>query len=295
MRATCSIRRSQCGTRGRSTTPSRPATWSRRSTPPPTQRRPADEAISYAAYRVLTARFIKSVGADVSLSEFDDLMDALGYPLTVTTIDGDSPAAVGNRIAKAVLADALDDGSNQTGSYKDTSYKPVNGPLVVNQPGTTMVDPNRWQPLQIENMISQNGIPVDQRRTGERGASLGRRGLVRPGTGRRQAPAHRPGAPAATRRSRYGPGVQGPGGSGDPAQQPAGSCRRRHRGHLARDNRQQHAGHQRWPRAHGQPRDGQAVRAGRRQSGRLRSGPRRVLGRRPPLRDSAGPLERARQ
>jgi hypothetical protein len=30
----------------------------------------------------------------------------------------------------------------------------------VKDPGTTMVDPNRWQPLQLEQMISQNGIPV---------------------------------------------------------------------------------------------------------------------------------------
>ena len=36
-----------------------------------------NEAISYAAYRVLTARYIKAVGADKSLSEFDDLMDSL--------------------------------------------------------------------------------------------------------------------------------------------------------------------------------------------------------------------------
>ncbi len=28
------------------------------------------------------------------------------------------------------------------------------------KPGVTMTDPNRWQPLQIEHMISQNGIPV---------------------------------------------------------------------------------------------------------------------------------------
>ncbi|MGZ6267217.1 MAG: DUF6851 domain-containing protein, partial [Candidatus Limnocylindrales bacterium] len=34
-----------------------------------------NEAISYAAFRVLTARFVKAVGADKSLSEFDDLMD----------------------------------------------------------------------------------------------------------------------------------------------------------------------------------------------------------------------------
>jgi hypothetical protein len=119
-----------------------------------------NEAISYAAYRVLTARYIKSVGADESLSEFDDVMDSLCYPINVTTTEGSSPAAVGNRIAKAVLDYGLADGSNQAGGYADPDYKPVNPPLVVNKPGTTMIDPNRWQPLQLEHMISQNGIPL---------------------------------------------------------------------------------------------------------------------------------------
>src|SRR5947207_6691755 len=57
-----------------------------------------DEAISYAAYGVLSARYIKAVGGDESLSEFADLMDSLCYPVTVKTTDGDSPAAIGNRI-----------------------------------------------------------------------------------------------------------------------------------------------------------------------------------------------------
>jgi hypothetical protein len=52
------------------------------------------------------------------------------------------------------------DGSNETNGYADPSYKPVNPPLIVAKPGITLVDPNRWQPLQLENMISQNGIPV---------------------------------------------------------------------------------------------------------------------------------------
>jgi hypothetical protein len=119
-----------------------------------------NEAISYAAYRVLNARFIKAVGADKSLSEFADLMDALCYPITTTTTDGSSPAAVGNRIAKAVLDYGRTDGSNETNGYADPSYKPVNPPLIVAKPGITLVDPNRWQPLQIENMISQNGIAL---------------------------------------------------------------------------------------------------------------------------------------
>jgi hypothetical protein len=122
--------------------------------------RARDEAVSYAAYRVLTARFIKAVGADKSLSEFDDLMDTLGFALTTTSTEGDTPAAIGNRIAKTVLSNGANDGSNQAGGYSSQWYAPVNAPLVVNKPGTTMTDPSRWQPLQIEHMISQNGIPV---------------------------------------------------------------------------------------------------------------------------------------
>src|SRR3989442_655416 len=43
-----------------------------------------NETISYAAYRVLTARFIKGVGADKSLGEFDDLMDSFCLPIATT-------------------------------------------------------------------------------------------------------------------------------------------------------------------------------------------------------------------
>jgi hypothetical protein len=118
------------------------------------------EAISYAAYRVLSARYIKSVGAQDSLSEFADIMDGLCYPVTVTAAEGGAAAAVGNRIAAAVLAAGLSDGSNETDGYADPAYSPVNPPLVVAKPGTTMTDPNRWQPLQLEHMISQNGIPI---------------------------------------------------------------------------------------------------------------------------------------
>ncbi|HEY3164398.1 MAG TPA: vanadium-dependent haloperoxidase [Candidatus Limnocylindrales bacterium] len=119
-----------------------------------------NEAISYAAYRVLTARFIKAMGGSDSLGEFDDLMDTLCYPLTTMTTDGNTPAAIGNRIAATILAAGKLDGSNEADGYADPDYKPVNPPLVVNQTGTTMTDPNRWQPLQLEHMISQNGIPI---------------------------------------------------------------------------------------------------------------------------------------
>ncbi len=119
-----------------------------------------NEAISYAAYDVLTSRFLKAVGGAESVSQFADVMDTLCYPLDNRTTEGDTPAAIGNRIAAEVLAYGLADGSNQANGYAAPDYKPVNPPLVVAKSGATMVDPNRWQPLQLEKMISQNGIPV---------------------------------------------------------------------------------------------------------------------------------------
>jgi hypothetical protein len=119
------------------------------------------EAISYAAFRVLEARYLDSIGATESIPEFDDLMGALCYPIDVATTAGDSPAALGNRIAATVLEAGLIDGSNEAEGYVDADYAPVNEALVVSDSGTRLNDPNRWQPLQIEQMISQNGIPVE--------------------------------------------------------------------------------------------------------------------------------------
>src|SRR2546422_2911903 len=98
-----------------------------------------NEAISYAAYRVLSARFIKAVGADKSLSEFDDLMDALCLPISSISTDGGGAAAAGNRIAKTVLDYGKADGSDEANSDADPSYAPVQPPLVVPNPGITVV------------------------------------------------------------------------------------------------------------------------------------------------------------
>jgi hypothetical protein len=120
-----------------------------------------NEAISYAAYRILESRYFASVGASDSIPRFDALMRSRCLPVDVTTTEGSSPAAVGNRIAAAVLAAGLDDGSNEASGYAAPDYSPLNQPLVVAATGATMDDPNRWQPLQIEQMVSQNGIPVE--------------------------------------------------------------------------------------------------------------------------------------
>ncbi len=127
----------------------------------PAERQAArEEAMSYAAYRLLVQRYLPSPGAEEAVTNLDDLMAALCYDASVTTAEGDDPAALGNRIAATILEGQLDDGSNEIEDYRAPDYAPVNPPLPVTDPGTTMVDPNRWQPLQIEGMIAQNGLPL---------------------------------------------------------------------------------------------------------------------------------------
>lgn len=120
-----------------------------------------NEAMSYAAYRVLEHRYLNAVGGTDSVLEFDQLMKDLCYPIGFRNTEGDTPAALGNRIAAAVTEFGLADGSNEADGYS-SDYEPVNPPLVVTDPGAIeMAEPNRWQPLQLEFMISQNGIPIE--------------------------------------------------------------------------------------------------------------------------------------
>ena len=120
-----------------------------------------NETISYAAYRVLEARYIDSIGASETIPQFDQLMADLCYPIEMAATEGETPDALGNRIAEVILEAGRDDGSNEAEGYVSDDYQPVNDALTVDASGTEMIDPNRWQPLQIEEMISQNGIAVE--------------------------------------------------------------------------------------------------------------------------------------
>ncbi len=123
------------------------------------------EAISYAAYRVLSQRYALAVDPTTSQALFDNLMTSLGYDKNVTTTVGDTPAAIGNRIAQHILTSQLNDGSNEANGYQDnTGYSPANPPMIVDfpavSPNNEVIDPNRWQPLFIESFTLQNGIPL---------------------------------------------------------------------------------------------------------------------------------------
>ncbi|MDA7650720.1 vanadium-dependent haloperoxidase [bacterium] len=116
------------------------------------------EAICYASYRILSSRFANSPGASVMLPQYDSLMIAQGFDPTNGSTAGDSPSAIGNRIAAAVLAYGDNDNSNERNDYANRFYLPVNDALVVELPGNpTFTDPNRWQPLSLQFFIDQSG------------------------------------------------------------------------------------------------------------------------------------------
>ena len=72
-------------------------------------------------------------------------MGALGYDPDFTSTDGDTPAALGNRIGQAVLDHAATDGAVEGDSlcYPDPSgYHPLNPELVFDLPGANVIDPN---------------------------------------------------------------------------------------------------------------------------------------------------------
>jgi hypothetical protein len=119
-----------------------------------------EAAISYAAYRILLWRYAYGANMRVTFDELTRTMRSLCYRPSFTSTKGDSPAAVGNRIAAAVIRYGKSDGSLERRHYADESYTPVNAPLVVAQPGTAMHDPTFWQPLALSQIVAQNGLGV---------------------------------------------------------------------------------------------------------------------------------------
>jgi Na+-translocating ferredoxin:NAD+ oxidoreductase RnfD subunit len=108
-----------------------------------------DAAISFAAYRLL----LWQASFDSNLSRTFGLLTnelrALCYAPDFATAHGQSPAALGNRIAAAVIAAGRHDGSNESLHYADSTFTSRNQPLIVHAAGSTVEDPAFWQPLAL--------------------------------------------------------------------------------------------------------------------------------------------------
>ncbi len=122
------------------------------------------EAVSYASYRILKARYAGSANAAITMPRLDAKLAALGYDKDVTTTTGSSPAALGNRIAASILTWGLGDGSNQAGGYADPTYTNDQPQFRILDNGTPLgglpagTNPDRWHPLTFDNGLSQNGV-----------------------------------------------------------------------------------------------------------------------------------------
>lgn len=106
-------------------------------------------AISAAARDVLVDRY----GDDEKTATFDELLDDVCGGVT------DGPGiTLGHEVATTVLEATADDGWDAPGDYDG----PRNDPMPVDGRGTVLTDPQHWQPLEFDQMVTQNGIPLDQ-------------------------------------------------------------------------------------------------------------------------------------
>jgi len=110
------------------------------------------KAVSFAAYRAAVDLF------PAEKARYDALLRSQGYDPADISLDPSTPSGVGNLAAAAVLDLRHKDGSNQLGdlhpgAYSDyTGYQPVNSP-------TSVVDPNRWQPLLVNSQTQVYTTP----------------------------------------------------------------------------------------------------------------------------------------
>ncbi len=104
------------------------------------------EAMSYAAYRVLTDLFPEETAS------FDALMAELGFDPSNATTDTNTAAGVGNVSAEALLEFRRTDGSNQLGDDPNgtlgTPYSDNSGYTPFNDTGNS-VDIERWTPENV--------------------------------------------------------------------------------------------------------------------------------------------------
>ena len=156
------------------------------------------EAISYAAYRVMWARFVTPVPAPAGMAAtyagMKARMTALGYSFATAeaaVTGGTTPAELGKRIGEAIITWGNADGFSQTtypqayntavnpnilsaramsvlgnnGEFPSRSNMPLGvGIPLIADPGANGyffdTDPNFWQPLALSTTVSQNGIPA---------------------------------------------------------------------------------------------------------------------------------------
>ena len=247
-----------------------------------------EAAMSYAAYRLLLHRYSYAAGLEQTFGELVGTMRRLCYRIDAVGTEGDSPAALGNRIAAAYIARGRSDGALEAARYADEEYKPVNAPLVVADDEIAMGDPSKWQPLALDQIVAQNGVPIPgkvQRFVGSQWGHVRSFAL----------PRGRDGLPADPGRRRCTASPPRPGRTRHRSAQQRARAADPRRSTSAPAPAAPGARHERRPRSRGQPGHREALRVQPRHPWRVRPCADRVLGRRARVGTTAGPLEHGRE
>ncbi|MEM6633241.1 MAG: discoidin domain-containing protein [Bacteroidota bacterium] len=123
-----------------------------------------EEAVSYAAYRLILHRFASSPGRDYIHGLANQLMQELGFSTGIlgTNYQGGDPAELGNYLADRVIAYGQQDQSNESNDYVNTFYNPVNNFIEIARAGNpNLTNFNRWQPIAFDVFIDQAGNVVE--------------------------------------------------------------------------------------------------------------------------------------
>ncbi len=121
---------------------------------------PYVDAMSFAAHRLLSHRYNRSLGRKATIDALDNRLIAMCGADALDDPAPGSAAAFGVSVADRIIDATIDDGSLERKNYEFLDYEPVNEPMKVAEPGTDLADPDRWQPLLLEEALSQNGLPL---------------------------------------------------------------------------------------------------------------------------------------
>lgn len=125
-----------------------------------------NQAVGMAAWTLLEHRFRDSHNNTELLQQFQKTAQAQDLQGLVNTgfNRGDIASAqyLGTQVGRCIIANGLDDGSNEQNGYSNLEYSPANPPLDPTLPGNPrLIDPNRWQPLKLSIFVDQSGNETD--------------------------------------------------------------------------------------------------------------------------------------
>lgn len=117
-------------------------------------------SMSYGVYRLIQHRYANSPQWASTSSNINAQMELQGLDTMFISTDylNDGPAALGNYLAEQMIAFGMQDGANEIADYESLCYTTLNPNILPEDPGTNgIIDPNRWQPIELSVSIDQSG------------------------------------------------------------------------------------------------------------------------------------------